>query len=137
MIASVYLLYIRDKKILLLRRKNAVYQNGNYVLPAGHVDEGETIPSALIREAKEEVGLSLTHQNIKLVHIMHRKEKDERMDFFFLGEDITQEPRNTEPHKCDDVRWFPLDTLPSNTIPFIRQAINQYLQKSYYSEIGW
>jgi len=137
MIASVYLLYIRDEKILLLRRQNTGYNDGMYVLPAGHVEENETIPSAMIREAKEEAGLSLALTDLKLVHVMHRKEEDERMDFFFLSNNTSEEPRNAEPEKCDDIGWFALNELPDNTIPFIKQGITNYLQHALYSEIGW
>jgi len=137
MIASVYLLYIKDEKILLLRRQNTGYNDGMYVLPAGHVEENETLPSAMIREAKEEVGLTLNSDSISLVHVMHRKEEDIRVDFFFLADDTIQTPRNAEPDKCDKVGWFDLQNLPENTIPFIRQGITQYFQKSIYSEIGW
>lgn len=137
MIASVYLLYIRENKVLLLRRQNTGYQDGMYVLPAGHVEDNETLPSAMIREANEEAGLTLSIDALTLVHVMHRKEEDLRVDFFFLAKDTRQTPSNAEPEKCDEIGWFDMNKLPENTIPFIRQAVDHYLQKSIYSEIGW
>ncbi len=137
MIASVYGFFIKGNKILLLRRFNTGYEDGNYGLPAGHVEDNESITSATCREIKEEVGVSLNPRNIVLVHVMHIKEKDIRVDFFFLINKWKAEPKNTEPEKCDDLRWFPLDKLPPNTIPYIRMAIQNYKSKKYYSEVGW
>ena len=51
---------VRDGKILLLRRVPNDFLGGVYELPGGGVDDGETIESAAIREAKEETGLMVT-----------------------------------------------------------------------------
>jgi len=72
-----------------------------------------------------------------LVHVMHRKEDDIRMDFFFTVDAWSTEPKNMEPDRCDDLLWFPLDGLPSNTIPYIRSAIEHNRRKIFYSEFGW
>ena len=42
-----------------------------------------------------------------------------------------------EPHKCDDLSWFDLNDLPENVIPYIKQAIQNILNKEIYSEFGW
>ena len=48
----------QDGKYLLVQEKQPkVY--GLWNLPAGHVDQGETIEAAAVREAKEEVGLDV------------------------------------------------------------------------------
>lgn len=136
MIASSYLFLVRDGRILLSRRKNTGYEDGNYSLPAGHVENNESLTQAASREIFEEIGIRLKPENFTLVHVMHRKEKDIRVDFFFTAQ-TTQEPVNKEPHRCDNLSWFPLDHLPANTVPYIRQAIQSFTKKQFYSERGW
>lgn len=137
MIASSYLFLVRGGRILLLRRFNTGYQDGKYSVPAGHVEEGETLTGTLIREVKEEIGIEVKARDIRLVHVMHRKETDIRMDFFFTVTTWRGLVANREPEKCDDLRWFPLDNLPWNTIPYIRRAIGNWQKRIGYSEIGW
>jgi hypothetical protein len=72
-----------------------------------------------------------------LVHIIHRKEEDIRMDFFFTVDIRDQIPMNREPERCDDLQWFSLKKLPSNTIPYIRHSIGCYQRNIFYSEFGW
>ena len=81
---AVHLLFIKDEKVLLLRRFNTGYENGNYSLVAGHVDAGETVTQTAIREAQEEAGVQIAPENIEVVHVIHRKSNDERIDFFVL-----------------------------------------------------
>lgn len=137
MIASSYLILIKNGKILLSRRFNTGYEDGKYSLPAGHIENNESLTQGAAREIFEEIGLKLAPQAFKLVHVTHRKEKDIRMDFFFTAKADTQTPVNKEPEKCDDLRWFPLTRLPENTIPYIRHAIACYQKKIFYSEFGW
>ena len=137
LIASVYLLFVKDGKILLLRRANTGYEDGNYGLVAGHLDANESLTHAAIREAKEESGVDLESRNLAVKTTMHRRQDDERVDFFFEVRDWTGEPVNAEPEKCDDLSWFPLDQLPTNTIPYIKQAIDYYKKGIFYSEFGW
>jgi ADP-ribose pyrophosphatase YjhB (NUDIX family) len=134
LIASVYIFFIKDDQILLLRRANTGYQDGNYSLVAGHADGEEPLTVAAQREAREEAGVEINKEDLVLKHVMHRREDDERMDFFFEARTWKGEIRNTEPGKCDDLSWFELDNLPTNTIPYIRQAIEGYKKGIIYSE---
>lgn len=137
LIASVYLIIIRNNRVLLLRRQNTGYEDGNYGLPAGHVEDNESITSALSREVKEEIGLDIKPEEATLVHVMHRKEKDIRADFFFTAQNIQGEPKNMESEKCDDLSWFPLNKLPKNIIHYIKIAIQSSQERKIYSEKGW
>lgn len=134
MIASSYLFLIRDGQILLSRRFQTGYEDGKYSVPAGHVEDGETLIQALAREIKEEIGIDLDVKSIQLVHVMHRKENDIRLDFFFTSESWTGEPKNLELNKCDDVGWFLMDKLPQNIIPYIKSAISEFREGQIYSE---
>ncbi len=136
-ISSSYLILIKNRKILLLRRFRTGYEDGKYSLPAWHVEEGETLREAAAREIKEEIGLLIKPEDFELVHIMHRKGDDIRVDFFFTAKKWKGVPANMELNKCDDLRWFSLTKLPVNTIPYIRKAITNYQEKILYSEVGF
>ena len=140
-IPASYLVLIKDNKVLLQRRFNTGYQDGKYSMVAGHVDKRETFTEAIIRETKEEAGIELKSENLKVAHVMHRnsgtEENNERVDVFFVADKWDGEIENKEPHKCDDLSWFELDNLPDNAIPYIKQAIDCIKNKIFYSEHGW
>ncbi len=47
---------LKNQSILMSLRKDTGYMDGFYSLCAGHVDEGETVLEAMVREAREEIG---------------------------------------------------------------------------------
>lgn len=134
-IPSVYLVLIKNNKILLSRRYNTGYFDGNYSFPAGHLDGDETLKQAMIREAKEEIDVILDPADLELIHIMNRRISDnERVDFFFKAKKWQGEPKIMESDKCDDLSWFEFNNLPKNIIPYIKQAIDSFLNNIIYSE---
>ncbi|MGM0770034.1 MAG: NUDIX domain-containing protein [Halobacteriota archaeon] len=66
---------ILNRKIVLIKRKNPPFKN-NLALPGGFVELGETTEAAVIREAKEETGLSI--DIIKLVGVYSEPSRDPR-----------------------------------------------------------
>jgi 8-oxo-dGTP diphosphatase len=138
-IPASYLILIKDNKVLLQRRLNTGYKDGEYVLPSGHVEKEESFTKALIREMIEEIGIILKPEDLKVAHIMHRKSefKEERIDTFFIAEQWENEIQNMEPEKCDDLSWFPMDNLPDNIIDYIKFVFEKIENKIFYSEYGW
>lgn len=140
-VPASYLVLIKDGKVLLLRRFNTGYEDGNYSMIAGHVDQGESFLQCIVREAEEEAGIKVKFGDLKVAHVMQRitseKENNERVDMFFVADKWEGTIENKEPNKCDDVSWHSLDNLPSNTIPYIRQALECINKKIFYSEFGW
>jgi 8-oxo-dGTP pyrophosphatase MutT (NUDIX family) len=134
-IGSSYLFLVKDGKILLQRRFQTGFEDGNYGVPAGHMDGDETPREACARECVEEIGVALRPEDLTVVHTMYRKAaNDERIDFFMTASRYEGEVQNLEPHKCDDLQWFPLDALPDNTIDYVRQAIVAHQKGVTYSE---
>jgi 8-oxo-dGTP pyrophosphatase MutT (NUDIX family) len=135
--ATVHLFFIRDNSILIARRKDTGYRDGEYSVPAGHLDGGETVVTAGVREALEEVGLQLDEADLKFAGVMHRTEDDERVDFFLRVQRWQGEPFNNEPEKCDDLRWTDMAALPENMVPYVRRAISNLVRGVVFDEFGW
>ena len=137
-VPTSHLILIDKSRILLLRRFNTGYEDGKYSVIAGHLDGSETFTHAMIREAKEEANIDVKHEDIEVVHVMHRKLPDhERVNFFIQAKKWSGQPKIMEPDKCDDLSWFELDKLPNNIVPYVRQALECIRNKVFYSEHGW
>jgi 8-oxo-dGTP diphosphatase len=138
-IIDVHVLLIRDGKILLGQRQGTGYADGQWHMPSGHVEAGESARDGLVREATEEIGILLDPADLRLVHTMHRGHPDEeaRLGLFFEATAWHGEPTNREPHKCAELRWFPLDALPDDIVAYPRVALDHYRAREPYAEIGW
>ena len=134
---TVHLFFIREDKILLARRFNTGYRDGEYSVPAGHLDGDETVSAAAAREAEEEIGVRIEADDIRFSSVMHRIEGDERVDFFVHIRKWEGEPFNAEPNKCDELRWTEMDNLPANIIPYVKRAIQNHREGNVFDEFGW
>lgn len=110
-------------EILLMRRKNTSHYEGFYGLPAGHGEKGENMYEALEREVKEETGLEVTTSH--LIHVIHATGGNETdyLHLLFKTECLPGDPVIAEPDKCSDLLWTSPDSLPDNTVPYIRAAL--------------
>ena len=137
-VVAVHLILIENNQILLLRRYNTGYEDGNYSVVAGHIDGNESVLRAMQREAFEEAGIHIEEKDLRIVHVMHRKAKDrESIDYFLTCKNYTGEIQIMEKDKCDELAFYPLDDLPSNLIPYVRQGIEYYQNEVPFSVYGW
>ena len=71
LLCAVYLILKKDGKVLLLRRFNTGFEDGNYGLVSGHIDGGDSVFDAISREAKEEANITLAKKCMRVAHVMH------------------------------------------------------------------
>ena len=112
--------------------------DGHYSLVAGHIDGNEPVSVAMIREAKEESGILIEKKYLVPATVIHRHSPDqEYIDFFFVSEKWSGEPKIMEPNNCDDMKWFDLDELPENLLSYVKEAIENYKNGAPFFESGW
>lgn len=75
-LAAIYMIIKNDEgKILLQRRQGTKLWPGYLALPAGHIDKGENAVDALIREAKEELDIEITEDDVTDSFVVNRLNK--------------------------------------------------------------
>jgi 8-oxo-dGTP diphosphatase len=102
-----------------------------------HVERGETLTQAAIRKAREEVGLELSRDQLRVVGAMHRRSEEERVDFFLSYPIAREAPRNLEPDKCSELVWARISRLPEDTIPYVQAALDNFQAGVWFQEFGW
>ncbi|MET1033297.1 MAG: NUDIX domain-containing protein [Candidatus Saccharimonadales bacterium] len=139
-VPAVYVIFEKDGRVLLIRRAGTGYFDGYYSLPAGHLDGGEPAHIAAIREAKEEVGVDISPDDLHFVHTLHRKAEEsdhERIDMFFMAKNYKGELQNMEPEKCDELRWASYEDLPENIVPEVRSVFKHLSAGRSYSTFNF
>ena len=137
-VAAIYLIFQKKENVLFLRRLNTGFRDGELTFPAGHVDEGEPIIAAAIREAQEEVGVVVTESQLQLVHVMDRNAADfHRLDFYFTCDAWEGDIQNMEPHKCSEMLWAGWDNLPVDMLPNVCEAVACIQGKTLLSQQNW
>jgi 8-oxo-dGTP pyrophosphatase MutT (NUDIX family) len=139
-IPAVYIIFRDGDKILLLERAHTGYHDGDYSLPAGHLDGGESALLAAIREAKEEVGVDIAPEAMRLVHTQHRMAEEgdhERMNLFFEATKWGGTPTNMEPDKCGGLSWTDINQLPENLVPELAHALPRIAMNKPYGHFAF
>lgn len=137
LVVDVHLLLHQRGRVLLGKRRNTGFADGAYHPPAGHLEADESILDALIREAKEEVGITLQERSVRLAHVMHNASGDGRVALFFECSNWEGHVTNMEPDKCEELRWFAVDALPSEMVGYARYALSCYRKAVLLSTYGW
>ena len=111
------------KEILLQLRQNTGYMDNMYDFAcSGHVDKGESYTQALIREAKEEIGISINENDLVFLAVNHNYQAD-HVQLFFSTKSYEGEPIICESDECEGLLWSDTDNLPSNIIPYVKNVI--------------
>ena len=100
-------------------------------------DAGESAPDALIRESREELGVTVRRENIRFAHLSHCAEatgENTCYNLYFIVTRWEETPRIMEPEKSAALRFFDVTQLPENTILLRRRDILSCPRGNFYTE---
>lgn len=122
LVAASYLIVLDGERVLLQLRSGTGYRDGHWATLAGHVDPGESVHEAAVREAREEAGIIVDPGDLSPLTTLHRFERtgpqvEQRADVFFLTRTFTGTPTRREPDKAARMEWFALADLPTPMVP--------------------
>lgn len=123
---------VKDRKVLLIRRGNDPYK-GQWCLPTGFAETGESIAEAALREMEEETGVK---GRVVQLHDVDSSSSYYYGDLLFLTFEVEQ--IGGEPMAGDDaeeVRYFPIGKIPKLAFPSNTKALQVYLEskKEYWA----
>ncbi len=104
-----------------------------FALPGGNPDRGETLPETVVREVREELGISITVGEMILAGEMLLSERaNDVLHLVFATHDCEGEPvLNCAETSARAVEWVPVVELDKlNLYPNIGKAIQQWLGSS-------
>ena len=104
---------VKDNKFLILKRKSDDFMGGILEIPSGNMEIGEDIPTALIREIKEETNLDVT--SIKFFvnsfdYISGSGKKARQYNFLVEVND-----NNIELTEHDEYKWMSIEEVNNNS----------------------
>lgn len=135
---AVFVVLKNDKnEYLLLQRANTGYLDGYYEYPAGHLERYESLHECAVREVKEEVGVDIKVEDLKLIHINQNDIDKPYLNFTFVCSKWEGKPLIREPEKCSDMQFFALYALPEKrTLNLRLLEKNGFKEELTYSNIN-
>lgn len=130
---AVFVILERDNKVFFLRRANTGWADGLLTIPAGHVDKGDQVREAAIKETKEEARVEVALEDLEFVHVDYLR--DEYTNFYFKTKKWVGEPNLGEPHLASEAVWIDKDEIPEDVTPQLKRLFKQIRDGSYFSEI--
>ncbi len=132
---GVGVLILNSQNEVLLGLRIASHGTGEWSFPGGHLEFGETVFETAKREVKEETNLDIDEFELVSVcdemRYIHTDNKH-YLNLGVLGKYRAGEPEAMEPDKCQEWKWFPLDSLPENLFEATAYTLRNFQDKKIY-----
>ena len=112
---------------------SAFRSSGEWTLPGGKLEWGETFEKGAIREALEETGISIRNPKVISVHNC----KNEHAHFVTVGlltKEWEGEAQVMEPDEITEWQWFDLKNLPAPIYFPSKEVLENYAEGKFYIE---
>ncbi len=147
-IVGVGAVVINNRQVLLVRRANEP-NRGQWSIPGGTVELGETLAQAAAREVREECGVEIEPGDVLATFDLIRRDPSGRLQYHYVLIDLAARYVSGEPMAGTDaleVRWVEeaqfdqLDIIP-RLLPVLRRALHPSqaapLRDSQDSDLSW
>lgn len=123
--------FLRDRRILMVRRASRrKWSPDRWDLVGGHVDQGEDLITALVRECEEEVGLTPTHHTLMMTIYEDDDAKQKSPFHVYLIRDWNGSEPKLLGDEHSELAWFtwqeiePTDIALEGYLPILRKILN-------------
>lgn len=120
-----------ERVLLIQRGERAKFGAGLWDLPSGKSEPGEPVTVTAARELREETGLVVAPEGLRLAHVVHGAWGVEAPGGFvtvvFSTTTWSGTPENREPDKHANVAWAPTAAVPDGFVPSTGTALRSYL----------
>jgi len=126
--------------IMLHRRKGARgLGKGYWGSGGGHLELGESLQAAALRELREEAGDQLVVGNVRFAGVSNFTQLQPKhyVDISFIADWVSGEPINAEPEVTTEWQWFPIDDLPTPLFPPVANYIKGYQTGRYFFDASF
>lgn len=116
---------VDGKKYVMLHQRKGTHGENYWGSGGGHLELGESVKSAALRELKEEAGSQLKVKNVQFLGVVNFTEFKPKhyVDVSFSAEWVEGEPINNAPNETTDWKWFPLERLPQPLFPPVEKYL--------------
>ena len=129
----VALLLVADRRMLVERRKlTKRLAPGTLAIPGGHVETGETLDAALLREAREELAIA-PRDTAFVCTLMHLAEELRRLHYYA----VRSWDGAIVPDEAESVVWLPMHDARQLDFDMDRTAVNEYLRLEREGGLAW
>ena len=136
---------VEDKtrgKVLVQYRSPERNHWSGYAFPGGHIEKGESLHDAVVREIFEETGLTISHPKLVGVKNWHTDEGVRYIVFCYKAIEFSGQIHSTEE---GEISWVDKDNLPQldlayDMLELLRMMEDEELSEYYYHERiagGW
>jgi mutator protein MutT len=116
----------KDNKYLLQRRNlKEKWGPGKWIIPGGHIEEGETIIKGLERELQEEVGIKINTKSIRIIKDYYFPHENYGKIILVVQADILSGEASVKDDSLE-IGWFNIEELDG--IDFVFETSKQEIK---------
>lgn len=133
---------LENERVVMQYRSTERNHWSGYAFPGGHIEKGESLHDAVVREILEETGFTIHHPKLVGVKNWHTDEGIRYIVFCYKATEFSGQIHSTEE---GEISWVDKDALPKldlayDMLELLRMMEDEELSEYYYHERiegGW